>query len=453
MSKPLDTDERRKTDTFTYRRLAYPADRAEPHRRMLHFVVLAYIATIPWDIMPVAFGRTASVPSAVLLIGTWIINRLRYPHFFRLPAGATIAIYAYVVWAATTVFWSPNADRAWLAFEALLAQVVVAFILATCIGPIWVRSLITLGGSAAVVSLIVLSNPANPARGGRANIAGANENFTALYLSLGYAALVFVIFQVSRRPQSLILMAPTLVVAAAVLHTGSRAGAVSIAVITIGGILQHIWISRTRPAVWAFAALVLVSTYLLYAAAVKAGIVSARVVALFGSSGEYSDSGRGEINALYFKTFDAWWVHGIGLGGDQAHLRETTGVSNVVHQLPLNVWVETGIIGLALFGTLVVLALRQGLRCASPGAMLLISVPIIVSANTTSILLTGALWFVIAFGLTSPGEEGNSVTEKLALNRTANQLRRPNRLRRVGSLQQLHRRQWKISDLTDSRPC
>lgn len=388
-----------------------PTERTHPKdRRVLSAVTLLYVAYVPFDILPVVLGRTLTGPLALLLIVTWIISSLRRHEKIIFPGSAGSLLFLYCLWIICTIFWSIDAGASVDAVQTILLQAPLLVVLSNTLGPVWLRSLVTFGCSSAVLGLVVLTRPADALRGDRANVGGVDENITAMVLTVGFAVLVYAVTHLSGRRAAL-LVPLALVTGAATLHTGSRAGAVSVVAVLVVALLQFFRHGRLRPAVWIRSAGILLLAYFSYTISLDAGLLPQRVVQLLSQSSGYGDGGRGAIMNLYLQSFDHWALFGVGVGNDASYLYLTQSVYRNAHNLFWRVWIETGLVGLTLFAAFLTVVIRRGFRSVASQALIPIATALAIFSMTLGIESSSLLWFVIALALTqSPAEPRSAET-------------------------------------------
>jgi len=371
----------------------------------LNAVTLLYVAYIPFDILPVAFGRTLTAPLAILLIFTWILSQLRRPEKVNFPRSAGILLFLYCFWGICTIFWSADTGTSLLAVQTILLQAPVVVILSNTLRQVWLPSLVTLGCSTGVLALVALSRPPVAIRAGRANVGGIDENVTAMILAAGFAALVYLGINLAGRRAALFVPL-AVVTGAATLHTGSRTGAVA-AVAALGvGVLPSIWRGRRRPATWFWAAGVMaLISYASFSTAVKFGSLAPRIKALLSQRAAYQDTSRSEIIDLFLRTFDHWALIGVGIGNDANYAYASEMVFVNAHSLFWKTWIETGLIGLMILTAFLLVVVRQGFRSVASQALFLMAIPLVIFAYTLGGAQTSVFWFVIALALTQDPEQ------------------------------------------------
>jgi len=383
-------------------------DDVPQYRKVLDLVALLYVAAVPWDILPIAFGRTITAPIAAVLICAWVVDGLRAPQPIVLPRSAGPLLYLVGLWVLCTLAWASDFAQGLATAQTYLVQLPLVVILANVLPRLWRRALVVLGISAGFLAASVLLRPADAMRAGRAAISGVDENTTAMVLVVGFAALTFCLSVNIGKRRTLWLTVPLVLTGLAVLRTGSRTGAIAMAAV-VGVAL---WFAVRDGRVSSGSASRTVGLAAVAASTVvwanSRGLIPQRVVELIGlrapgGRSALDDTGRGAAISAFRRSFDSWWAFGVGIGNDAAYLEKTEGMYINAHSLLWKTWVETGLIGTVLLGSILVVAVVHGRRCASPRAVALLAVPIFAYALTLGGASTSAFWFVICFAMTPGG--------------------------------------------------
>jgi len=305
--------------------------------RVLDGVTLLYVASVPFDILPVALGRTLTGPLALLLIATWFFSALRRHEKINFPRSAGTLLLLYCLWIICTVFWSVDTSASLDALQTILLQAPLVVILSNTLGRVWLRSLLTLGCSSSVLGLVLLARPQNALRADRASV-GVDENVTAMVLVVGFAALVYLVTRLGGR-RSALLLPPAVVTGSAILHGGSRSGAIATVAVLVVALLPLLWRGRLRPVVWFRAAGIVLLIYFTFTIALDVGLLPQRVLDLMNQGASYQDATRSQIIDLYLQTFDHWAFFGVGVGNDAAYLDVTEAVALNAHSLFWATWI------------------------------------------------------------------------------------------------------------------
>ena len=372
-------------------------DSQSKNYKILDTLTVLYLALVPFDIIPLLGTRTITAPFGAVLVLAWLVDSSRRPERNRFPSIPGYLLFAYAVWATFTLFWSVDGGAATAALLNLLLQVALVVVLSDTMSRVWFPALISMGLSTCLLAVFLISRPADELRADRANIGGIDENVTALVLAVGLAALVFIVTSLKGR-WALLTAVPAMVVGAAILHSGSRSGALAAAGIV--GVAFLPLLRSARPSAWLRALILLALSYVAFTRARQAGLLPERVLEVLNWSLPKDDSGRSAITDLYLTTFDHWALFGVGIGNDLDYLVQTQSRAMNSHSLFWTTWIETGLVGLVLLGALFATVIRWSFRSAAPRAVLLMSVPLAVFALTLGGNNTSAFWVVIALALT-----------------------------------------------------
>jgi len=253
---------------------------------------------------------------------------------------------------------------------------------------------------------MLLTRPPDALRGDRASV-GVDENVTAMVLVVGFAALVYLVTRLGGR-RSALLLPPAVVTGSAILHGGSRSGAIAIVAVLVVALLPLIRRGRLRPVVWFRAAGIVLLIYFTFTIARDVGLLPQRVLDLMNQGASYQDVSRSQIIDLFLQTFDHWAFFGVGVGNDAAYLDVTEAVALNAHSLFWATWIETGLVGLTLFAAFFAVVIKRGMRSVASEALLLLAVPIVIFAITLGGEKTSVFWFVIALALTHGPAESRS---------------------------------------------
>lgn len=366
---------------------------------LMRILTLAYVASVPFDILPVSFGRSITTPIGLVLVGLWGVSRLRRRSKFRFPASVTLILVMYLGWAATTITWSADPALSILTLQSLIVRALLLVVLCNTLPPIRDQVLAILGCSTAVLGLIILTQPADALRDGRSNVGGIDENVTALVLSIGFAAIICLL-TFYRDKHHVLWLIPVGVVALATLHTGSRTGMIAIVMTTAVAIGRLLFRRPIRVSAVLRTAAIIVFLISCVHFAAQAGLVPDRVSEVFGNSDRLGDSQRGVIIDSYRATQSDWELFGVGIGSDAPYLRQSQSLYLNAHGTLWKVWIETGIVGLILFGALLVVIARRSRWSVARQALPILAVPIVVFAITLGGERTSAVWLIAALALT-----------------------------------------------------
>lgn len=369
-----------------------------PASRAVTWTALFYVATVPFDIVPIASGRSATPFAALLLIGVWTVNKLRRPVKVSAPPIAIMFMWAYSVWALLSFFWAVDQGRTVQSLATLLLQLPVVIVLSSLLPAMWPKALVVLGGATTALASAVLLQRGEAFSGGRANVAGVDENVTALVLAVGFAVLVHIALEAKFRYAVLSLLA-AVVTASAVVGTGSRSGVVAVGSVIGVVLVQSVARSKPSPRLVFGSLAVVVGILMAYVQLSRSGQVPDRVTDLFRSGATLDDTNRGLIVELYLRSFGEWFLRGVGYGNDAAYLAKSQGIFYHAHSLFWKTWIELGLPGLIFLGGLATVLLRHASGSVAPTALAKMAGPILVFAVTLGGEQTSVFWLVVALGL------------------------------------------------------
>jgi O-antigen ligase len=206
----------------------------------------------------------------------------------------------------------------------------------------------------------------NAAREGRVSIAGVDETMLSFNLALALAAALFLLFGERGGRDTVLTALATVCVVIAVLLTGSRTGLA--AILMLLATVLGISLVAARKAVPVLLLATLVS-FLAYAFAASSRLLPDRIT-LFLENPTVEDPYRA-ILLDQFQSFREIWIwKGVGAGSNAVANAVSTGTYGAVHSGFWRVWIELGILGLALWASLLFVVFMFGAR--SPSRILLI---------------------------------------------------------------------------------
>ncbi|MFD2080542.1 O-antigen ligase family protein [Actinopolymorpha cephalotaxi] len=354
---------------------------------MLRTATLLYIASVPFDVLPVLDGHTVSPFFAVLLVVAWVVDHWSRATRACLRKGVQAWAYAAVVWLTATLAWTADpvaSRRAWLGVVTLLAVTVV--LIDVLVGVLFHRALQVASLSSAVLATALLLAPADPNRADRASVDGVNEMGLAYVVAFGAACAAYLVVRESRY-----LHVVTFVLCfGAALHVGSRTGALAVlAVAVLAAFPQR---SGARPGTAARHVALVTGGALLVTLALRAlGAIPDRV---YGSIADMvaGDPDRQRISEFYFAYIDDWIWRGVGPGSDASFLVQRTGTYLNSHNLLWRVWIETGIVGVALLAAVTICAAVRVVRSDRRLLVIMIGIPSLLFAVTFGSYLHATLW-------------------------------------------------------------
>lgn len=357
-----------------------------------------FAALSPWDVIGSFWVATTSSLVIVPLLLTWfhVTAQRGRP---LLPTGQlkllAIVLALACLWALVTVLWS------WDPIGSLVAAVGLVGLAASVFPVAWVAAsgrflYLTTAlsvGSGALALATLMARP-DPHFAMRTTVLGADQNYLAFSLSLGLAAQVYSILSAVLRSRVVlhaVLIAGTL---AAIIVTGSRAGLVAGVVTLVVGTLLSL---RERSLFRKVVPIVLAggSLFALY----QSGRVPPRIIDYL--SAPVASDGRELIVEAFQKSQERWELFGVGIDASARYLELFDQWRVVPHNLYARLFVEGGVVALAIASALVGLLLIGAWRSGHAAFFLLVSAPIASAAYSLGGFQANALWLII--GLSASG--------------------------------------------------
>jgi O-antigen ligase len=240
----------------------------------------------------------------------------------------------------------------------------------------------------------------------RVAVAGFDPNDFSGYLSMATAAGLVLGMRGHGWPRvAAWLSIPIFVVAT--LLTGSRMGTLALAVAIVAGVVvgsRRKWLG----AVAAGVAILLATTL---ASALAFLPSTGRSLSVLEGVNLADTSQRDVIWESVLSAVDRWAVSGVGAGASRALVESTLGQAQVVHNVWLSVASETGLIGLALFVSMIGFALRAAdaspyrLYCFATAPALLVT-SLALSWEYRKVLWLWIALAIVSYGKTQVSERG-----------------------------------------------
>jgi hypothetical protein len=306
-----------------------------------------------------------------------------------------------MVWAIASIGWSAAPERSQLGALSLAIQILALAVLCDLMTHLFRQSLQVLALSTSALAVLVLLQPADPLRAGRASVAGVDENITAMVLSVGFAAALHLSFKTSGR-WYLWWLGSAAAIGVGLLHTGSRTGAVAIAATLLAQTVVAAPLQSGRRGAALRIVLLAGAGWGAYALMVQwTGGPADRLLSLVGRPAGLDDSGRGYILALYQRWLDDWFYWGVGIGADAEFLEAHSTQYLAVHHLLWKTWVELGIVGVVLLFGVLGSATRAAVRSEMKWTILVLAAPLVPFALTLGGLQVSAFWLVVAWAMSA----------------------------------------------------
>lgn len=387
-----------------------------PPSPIVYLLVFAYVASVPFDIFQVAAGRTVQLPIALALVIAWVASKINRREAWRFPRAALIVIYTVVFWCLCTAFWSVAPQKTIVSVVSLALQLVVLIVLCDVIPNLFDRTLSWYALSASVLAVVVLFEPADAAvRGGRASVDGVDENITALVLAVGFAVALHLVFRRQGR-MTWWWLSLAGVIAAGTVHTGSRTGTVALLfTLAVQAFVALPDISRRATAAIRLAVVAIAGSMYFFVITKWGGGPAERILSLFDTQRPLDDSGRSYIIGLYMRWMDDWFFTGVGYGADAEFLDMRSSEYLHAHSLLWKTWVETGVVGLLLFGALLTIAVSTAVRSSWRLTIAVLTAPLVPFAVSLGGLQVSAFWLVMAWALSAPQRPDSHIRSKRGL--------------------------------------
>ena len=338
------------------------------------FIVLQFM--IP--ALGLAEGTLVKLLGAVL-VASWLLARLSNTTSISFSRSCPIvagALVGFLLWGTVTLTWAPSHGAV---INALMRYALNALLLAMVVAGVRTskdakRVAVALSGGAILSAMIALalSSPGGGASGDdRLSGAGGDANEFAVVLAQGLVLAVGIAGGVlAGRGRRIAFALGALVTAFALLATLSRGGLVALSSAMIAWVVfSGRWRGRA-----AFGTVALLVAGIFWFNAVATPTARERVASIAGSSGSQSTSGgtgRTDIWQIGWRAFSEDPITGGGLGNyievtprfllaEPGLVRRSDLIivePKVAHNMYLHLLVETGVIGLLLFGTALVAAI------------------------------------------------------------------------------------------------
>ncbi len=335
------------------------------------FTVISFLDLLPFGGVTLTFAKAAGLLLAISWLATLTTSSAARSDFFAAHPAVSYVLFAFLSWTALSIVWAEDPGAGFESFYRYGLNIVLLLIVFTAVQrsrhAIWVVGAFLVG--ALISALYGIASPAEtvgPEDIARLSGAGADPN--ELAASLVAALPLAAAFLVSRhRSPGVRLLAATAIVvcSAGVLLSFSRTGLVSLAVVLVAAVVFG---GRWRlPALALLAAVCIgIGGYLAFSATPEQ---RERVTKLDGGTG------RSDIWAVGWRMIQDSPSNGIGAGNFPVasvhYLLEPGAIERaefivdtpkVAHNLYLEVWAELGLIGLALFLTIIGFGLSSTFR-------------------------------------------------------------------------------------------
>lgn len=368
-----------------------------PHRhrplRLTHYLAAAYVASVPFDGFQVG-QRSAPFVMGVVFAVVAVVELVGGRDRFVVPSPLAIgAIFVFAFYASVSYFWAFDADAAFARIPTVVVLTTVTILLAGFLPPVWRGAAWAYCVSSGLLAVTVLLAPTDPYEQRRT--ASGNEDDVAALLAVACVLALYLALTATaaRVPVGIGL---AVLAALGVIATGARTGVVAAGAGVLVVLLQALLRGRRGGAVRIAIAGALGAVVVLQ---LPTDFVPPRIssTAEAFAAGEFS--GRQDIwQAILVRGID---LGGIGLGSSDSYLLTMLGERRVAHNLVLGILLELGLIGLLLFGLMLVAAAVRWRASAFRAVLLPLALVIGLMSMTLSIEWRRCLWLVVAFALTA----------------------------------------------------
>ncbi len=385
---------------------------------LLLFIVLTFFADLPtYGGSAVSFSKLAGLVLAISWLATLAVKRRRGGDFITTHPVASWTLLAFLGWAALSQLWADDPSTSLDAVFRLSLNVVFFIIVFTAVRTraqaIGVAAAFVAG--ACLDAVYGLLNPVHVVN--TARLAGSTSKPGELAAALvgGLVLSVGLIALLRRNPVARLAAAVAAVISAlGVFLTGSRGGLIALATALATFIVVG---TRWRGRLLAMAAVLVVAGVGFYTYAASPDL-RARVTSVG------TGSGRTDLWTVAWRMVEAHPLDGVGIGnfpgssvnyvltpGTVARAQYVIDSPKVAHNTYLELWAETGLVGLTLFVVVVGFCLRCAYRAAQEfrrqqdapmdllsTALLVAQVGFLAGAFFTSREYSKDIWLILALG-------------------------------------------------------
>lgn len=362
--------------------------------RSLMLLALLYVFSTPLDIVELPIGTPVTIAGGLFLVA-WAFALMKGN--VRLPrgGGAQLALGALVVWSFASVFWSfaPSVSLTSAITTMLLGLSAVA--LAGVFPGEPEQPALALGVGSAIASLAALVSGPDISLGlsDQATFLGIDQNILAFHISLGLAALLFLLFRHQPIRMLVLLLVLVALQCVALIRVGSRTGIGS--VVALGVVFLVLSLRSPRGVAIGLLASVVVGLGIRWVS--SAGLVPGRI--LDWLQNPVTTDRRSEIIDVYRITQPEWFISGVGAGADADYLSIVASWYKNAHSGFWKVWIELGLVGLMIWGLLLAALTLLAWRSRHLRFFVLAAVPILLFFYTLGPMNSNALWAIFGLAL------------------------------------------------------
>lgn len=365
---------------------------------------LAYVAVTPLENLTLPFASPVQLLGLIFL-GTWVLDLLNGQTRFKTPISSLVPFVLFAAWSALTLLWSWDPDATTLRAVTNLALVLALIALADTFRGKVRLPLVAVSLAASATSVYVLLFGVYE-EGLQAQIEGVDQNITAFCISIGLAAAVYLVVTAAESTPRIVWLCCVLFDVAALLRIGSRTGLVSVVGILL--VLLVFGLKSSRSFIIAVTAICI--GYVLFLGLLDVGLIPPRILAFIDDP--VVIDGRAEITETFLSYFDLWRFVGVGGGADATFLNVVAGWPRNVHNGFWGIWVQYGIVGVLLWGWMLLIVIVGMLRLPEARFFALASVPFLAFVYTLGPMRSNLLWVVFALALTGYSTAAANLTEE-----------------------------------------
>jgi O-antigen ligase len=344
---------------------------ANLYARLIAFILLTFVSDIPGFLGP---GVTASKAAGVVLVISWLAHLARRKEaradlFSAHPAAAWILVF-FVGWGVLSLTWAESPGNGLEALFRISLNAIFFMIVFTAVRTRG-QAIGVLGAflaGACLNALYGLINPVHVANTARFATSSSKPGELAAALVAGLVLGVALTGALKGKPGPRFLVALAVpLCAVGILFTGSRGGLIALTVALAGFIVVG---AKWRGRIVVLAAIVVIAGLGFYTYAASPDLRD-RVTSVG------SGSGRIDLWTVGWRMVEGDPVQGVGIGnfpvaspdyvlvpGTVARPEYVSYKDKVAHNTYLELWAETGLVGLTLFAGLVIFCVRSSLRAA-----------------------------------------------------------------------------------------
>ena len=338
---------------------------------IIGFILLTFVSDIPGFLGP---GVTASKAAGLVLVVAWLAHLARHKDaradFFSAHPAASWILVFFIGWGVLSLAWAEGTGTGLEAVFRISLNAVFFLIVFTAVRTRGqaIGILGAFAGGACLNAIYGLLNPVNVANTARFVGSSSKPGELAAALVAGLVLSLALASVLKGKPALRFLVALAVpLCAVGVLLTGSRGGLIALMVALAGFIVVG---AKWRGRIVVLTVAVVIAGFGFYTYAASEDLRS-RVTSVG------SGSGRIDLWTVGWRMVEENPLDGVGIGnfpvasphfvlvpGDVARAQYVAYSDKVAHNTYLEIWAETGLVGLALFVCLVSFCVRSSLSAA-----------------------------------------------------------------------------------------